>query len=54
VAAVTGALVVAVLLPLHVITVAGKAARRFLITGTFRTTDADKFEVYPEFVTEPF
>jgi hypothetical protein len=54
VAAVTGALVVAVLLPLHAITVAGKAARRFLTTGTFRTTDADKFEVYPEFVSEPF
>ena len=53
-AAVTGALVVAVLLPLHAITVAGKAARRLLTTGTFRTTDADKFEVYPEFVTEPF
>jgi hypothetical protein len=54
VAAVTGALVVAALLPLHAITVAGKAARRFLTTGTFRTTDADKFEVYPEFVSEPF
>lgn len=53
-AAVTGVLFFAVLLPLHAITVTGKATRRFLTTGTFRATDPDKFEVYPEFVTEPF
>ena len=53
-AAVTGVLVFAVLLPLHAITVAGKATRRFLTTSTFRTTGADKFEVYQEFVSEPF
>jgi hypothetical protein len=53
-AGVTGAIALAVLLPVHAITIAGKSAQRFLTTGTFRTTDADKFEVYPEFVTEPF
>jgi hypothetical protein len=42
------------LLPLHSLTFAGKAARRFLRTGTFRSMDAGKSEMFQEFVTEPF
>jgi hypothetical protein len=54
VASLTGAFVLVVLLPLHSIKVAGKAVRRLLTTGTFRSTDAGKFEMFQEFVTESF